>query len=327
MMTIRYYLFAIHPIVYTILLLPAVIVSSISTGGLWRWVRGGEYMTREGLAVYEFGGRDVIHFLNTRSEDAILLESDGHFALIDAAEHSRPGADGQPAGGHERYIIDYIQRVAGGNLDFVLATHPHIDHMGGFRTILRADGITVGRAYARPGESRYHAELAEACAEKGIELIQEGLDGLQFTLGNMRLTILNGGPDDPRAGVNGNSMCLLVECNGSNALLAADTNYASDTEMRLADAVGGRLDLLKVGHHGYDGSNGPVYLARLRPATAVYTNIYDWININVKRRFALVSNTTQLCTGDFGGIAAVFGAGGVGYYAIGEYPSGIGGME
>ena len=323
MTNIRHFLFGIHPVLYTILLLPVVIWSSISTGGALRWIQGGEYMTRDGLAAYDFApqGRDVIHFLNTKSEDAILLESDGHFALIDAAEHSRPGDDGQPAGGHERYIADYINRVAGGKLDFVLATHPHIDHMGGFRSILRAEGITVGRAYVKPGESRYHTELEEACAEKNIPLVQEGLDGLEFTLGSMKLTILNGGADDPSTDVNGNSMCLLVECGGKRALLAADTNYGSDTEMRLADAVGGQLDLLKVGHHGYDGSNGPVYLAKLRPKTAIYTNIYDWINSNVKRRFALVSNTTQLCTGDFGGVAAVFGDDGPRYCAIEEYPT------
>ena len=32
------------------------------------------------------GGRDCIHFLSTGSSDAILLESDGRFAMVDAGE-------------------------------------------------------------------------------------------------------------------------------------------------------------------------------------------------------------------------------------------------
>ena len=55
------------------------------------------YAARYTIMPESFDGTysDRIHFLNTENSDAILLESDGHFALIDAGEGScgRKNAD------------------------------------------------------------------------------------------------------------------------------------------------------------------------------------------------------------------------------------------
>ena len=75
-------------------------------------------------------GADRIHFLNTGSSDAILIESNGRFALVDAGEDSDYPADRPNLiyTGYEQVVLQYLKdHAADGNgkvtLDFVLATH------------------------------------------------------------------------------------------------------------------------------------------------------------------------------------------------------------
>ena len=88
-------------------------------GGVWRCIaqatKGEELITRTGLPAYvkTIPGAKI-HFLSTGSSDAILLESDGHFALVDCAE-----------AGYKDYVLGCVKRTAAGTdgkvtLDFVL---------------------------------------------------------------------------------------------------------------------------------------------------------------------------------------------------------------
>jgi competence protein ComEC len=89
-----------------------------------------------------------------------------------------------------------------------------------------------------------------------------------FTLDGVAFTFLHPEPGWPGWGsdVNEDSLVLLVEYGGFQALFAGDAGFPA--EEALAD-VAPRVDLLKVGHHGSRGSTGEPWLDRLRPAVAV----------------------------------------------------------
>ena len=59
----------------------------------------------------EIPGTDRIHFMRTGSSDAILLESDGHFAMVDAGEDTdNPrGFDGLNLPGYEQDVLAYLK--------------------------------------------------------------------------------------------------------------------------------------------------------------------------------------------------------------------------
>ena len=69
-----------------------------------------------------------------------------------------------------------------------------------------------------------------------------------------------------REDLNDDSAVLLVRAGTFEALLAGDLGVKA--ESLLAGRVG-RVDLLKVGHHGSAGSSGAGWLAELRPRAAV----------------------------------------------------------
>jgi len=88
------------------------------------------------------------------------------------------------------------------------------------------------------------------------------------------------------------------------------------------------VDLVKSGHHGGEGSNTKVFADTLAPQTVVSTGgAGGGGHYRVQQRYLQAGAQQLFCTGDFGGIVAVFGESGIAYYSIGESPAGLGGAE
>jgi beta-lactamase superfamily II metal-dependent hydrolase len=295
--------------------------------------------------------RNMIHFINAWTipysrwpTDAILLESNGKYGLIDA---------GLP--GHEDYIINYLQRLQNPTdgkvrLDFILSTHPDDDHIGGFvggntqypnsttnvgpfPGLISKTNVTIGRAYLKEGfdigtthENQDHAKMISQCRGRNIPVIYSR-NGMEITLGEMKVTFLNANDvkNDP-TNYNGGSMCQLVEVGAFKALLMADlqgpqggVHGAGETSVvdHLKSKNITKAQLLKVGHHGNMGHTVD-FLNQIKTDFAVYTNrtdnttfpsggaqITDSGATGVNRLKTANSNVKQYVTRDSGGVLAV----------------------
>ena len=72
-------------------------------------------------------------------------------------------------------------------------------------------------------------------------------------------------------------------------------NHRLDDEKRTAERVG-KIDLLKIGHHGYPGSNGIMYLKKIQPKYAIVTNfkkLYIPILDSILRLFRILKFIQQ----------------------------------
>ena len=234
-----------------------------------------------------------IHFLPVLG-DAILLESNGLFALIDGGEDSDnpKGLAALDYPGYEQLVIDYIKSVAGDEngkvtLEFVIGTHAHSDHLGGLDSVILDPDIEVKRGYLkRYNEERisdfevmnwdnqevYNQTIA-ALEEVGAEIIQD-LTMEPFSLGEMVIQLFNVEQDETfpvvKKGENENSLGIKVTVGNYSAFLAGDMNNADGDEDRLAPLIG-EVTLLKLGHHGLSGSSSSYFLNTLRPIYSIVT--------------------------------------------------------
>lgn len=149
--------------------------------------------------------------------------------------------------------------------------------------------------------------MLDACKNNNVEVVQN-ISNESFMLGNFKITFLNTENKKRffKYGENINSVVTLVEKNGTKVLLVGDLNYKANDEKPIADRVG-KVDLLKVGHHGYFWSTSRYLVKKLAPEYSVITNTWSAVFADVKYKLTKVAKSKVLCTQDENGVIAVIG--------------------
>jgi beta-lactamase superfamily II metal-dependent hydrolase len=211
----------------------------------------------------------------------------------------------QEARDNTSQVLSYLNSVGAtpANVEFLVGTHPHSDHIGGAPQVI--DRYKPARVYTPEYEDGYitspsqlwdnlfiYDRFLAAAQGAGSSIIQRFdpaaplvpesgsvLGCSEFDLGSMHITLLNTDESYKETGVygaNAFSLGVLVEANGQRAFLAGDINNIPESsggkssEDNLAPIIG-KVDVLKLGHHGNPNSNTPDYLRTLAPSIAVQT--------------------------------------------------------
>lgn len=268
-----------------------------------------------------------IHFLNTGHSDCIILESQGKIAMIDAAEDTEypPNKPHLNLTGYEDQVVDYLLKNFSDsegkvNIEFVMGTHAHSDHIGGFDTVINHPDINVRTAYLKP----YHEEniffyerkswdnvevytqMLDAIKANSVELI-ESFDRQKVKLGDFEIEFLNGTYRKRRIkfGENINSVVAVVKIGKYKSVLAGDLNYKDGDEKKFAREIG-KVDLLKVGHHGYVGSTSAFWIKSLMPKYAIVCNWSKAIYPDIRLKLEHISKSQIIATADVNGAIVEF---------------------
>ncbi|MEG1846569.1 MAG: MBL fold metallo-hydrolase [Oscillospiraceae bacterium] len=266
-----------------------------------------------------------IHFLNTGHSDCIVIESDGHFAMVDAGEDN-DFPENKPhlkAKGYEDEIIAYLLKNCTNtdgrvSLDFVLGTHAHSDHIGGFDTIINHPLVDVKKAYLKPynenevfimelkrwDNTEVYMQMLNALKKNNVEIVED-LSNVSFSLGKLNITLLNGEQRNRKIkfGENINSIVTLIESGNTRAVLAGDLNYKGGDERKLAKLIG-KVNLLKVGHHGLFGSTSINWIKTLKPEISVIPNFIKNVYPDVLFKLKKIAKSEIYCTADKNGVIA-----------------------
>ena len=234
--------------------------------------------------IIENTNTNMLHFINTASSDAILIESNGHFGLIDSGnpyqyiknevEHVQIdesiGERNQWTSDPDQSVqavIDYLNYLKVDKLDFIIGTHAHSDHIGGIPAIayyfVNSNTKYYYREYRKTREDtsqidwanyKYYLAAFNSMQKKSAQLIDVTNKVIIFDFGDLNLELLNTDidPDELNLGENQNSIVTFIHYRNTKILLAADMIAKDD--QKLKDYVG-KLDVLKLAHHGYSESS------------------------------------------------------------------------
>lgn len=303
-------------------LMAAIFILDIATVAI-----GNNYCRRFSVTQENFdlkNGDDRIHFLHTANSDAILLESNNKFALIDAGEGNNNPRRKTEYKGYEKEVVDYIKKVAGedgkATLDFILGTHCHYDHIGSFHSVIADEDILINKAYfkefnpmiAKEYEiekwkiDEIYAQIIDDLNLLGVPIISN-LPKEEFDFGDFKLQFFNTESSEEfyGKGENAASIGVKVRKGGKSAFLAADITKSTGLEDVIAHQVGD-IDLLKIGHHGYFGSSSKSFLSVLKPEIAIVTNQLGKVYPNVKWNLTMSAKVPFYATYDNNGIIASF---------------------
>lgn len=199
-----------------------------------------------------------VHFIDVGQGSATLLQSENSGVLIDSGERE-----------YGSTVVDYIKSCGIEKLDYVVATHPHTDHIGGLLTVLKevqVDNVIMPKIASEnvPTTKTYETFL-ELIAQKNIRAIAAKY-GKEYDIGRISLKIL--GPVEQNSDLNNMSVICLANVNSTTVLVSGD---AEKTEMRSVMNKNPNLscDIMLMGHHGSKTSLEKSFLLSADPNTAI----------------------------------------------------------
>ncbi len=238
--------------------------------------------------IEEINRDNHFYFLNVGAgTEAIIIEDQGKFGLIDTSYNSKAS-----------FILKQLKMLGAKELDFIIITHSHLDHMGGYSKIM--SNINVNTLYIKnPGNvnSDYvptYLSMIREAEDKGTAICNVTEEICQnFNIGYINIQLYNtdfytskgiDGLDRSRI-ENANSIVAVATINQRKIYFASDIgdyyNYKAET---LTAAQIGDIDVYKVAHHGYVSYNNNIQaLSYLKPEYNIVTNNKELSLTAVKR--------------------------------------------
>lgn len=199
-----------------------------------------------------------LHFINVGDADALLIESKGETALLDAGYYD---------GGET--TLNYLARQGVEKLDYAIISHPDGDHVGGMVTVL--DKMPVGsfmQSEIKSSDDSMGLEytlVREVLAKNDIPVTELAV-GDTFTVGEAVCTVL--APMREYEDTNNTSLVIRLTYGSFSALFCGDVeNDAEKDLVKSGEDI--KADLLKVPHHGSDTSSTARFLEAVSPEYAV----------------------------------------------------------
>lgn len=233
-------------------------------------------------------GKLTVHFLDVGQGDSALIifpkgrtmlvdgggelrfgRSAGSENRIDRADESEPVFSDNGFSIGEAVVSRFIWSLGRTQIDYVLATHAHADHIGGLSDVVR--NMWVGQAIVG------HAPLVDSEYDRFVNtlrwrkrILTSVSAGERFEIDGVAIEVLWPPAADGGTVTSGNndSVVLRLIYGSTSILLAGDIEEPAE-EALVKSGIDVRADLLKVPHHGSRTSSTKPFLEAVSPRYAV----------------------------------------------------------
>ena len=198
----------------------------------------------------------TVHFIDVGEGDAILLIQGDYAMLVDGGSVEMGTT-----------VFTYLRDNGVQKLEYLVATHPFVDHIGGLPDVLRRISVrNVLLPMVYHDTPAYNAFLI-AVEDSGAN-VAVPFAGHTFTLGNAIVTILSPNPTDEWENRANYSIVMRVEFGSTSFLLMGDA--MREVEANLLDSTAHlSSDVLKVARHGASSATTSGFLDAVTPSIAI----------------------------------------------------------
>lgn len=211
-----------------------------------------------------------VHYINVDQGDAILIQVNNKNLLIDSGPKS-----------HKKQLVKFLTDLNISKLDYVIATHPHEDHIGNMNTVLNSYKVQSFYAPKVYSYTKSFEQMIDSLKSNNLKInpIKRGCNTIN--LGFQTNVEVFSPINDTYDNENNYSPVIKISFGNNSFLFTGDAEKEiEDKLILLNDDL--KADILKVSHHGSSSSTSDAFLNRVSPKYAVISvgknNIYDHPN-------------------------------------------------
>lgn len=202
----------------------------------------------------EAGETMRVHFLNVGQGDSVLIETpNDKYMLIDGGDK-----------GSGKEIVAYLHEQGIQKLDYVVATHPDADHIGGLIDVIKSVEITNWLDSGKEHTSQTYLEMLTLIDDKDINFDVPAANDEILLDDNINIEVLYA--DEAASDNNDASLVLKVVYGDSSFLLTGDAGVAIEKVLMTEDID---VDVLKAGHHGSNTSSSEAFIKKVSPEITI----------------------------------------------------------
>ena len=195
--------------------------------------------------------------LDVGQGQSVVLHSDGKTALVDCGSSNTFVSAGDAA-------ADYLQSAGEQELDYLVLSHYHADHINGVETLLSRMAVDTLVLPDTEETSDQEQEILQLAAKYRIHVLSVS-ETQRLSFGEAALTVY---PPLGKGSTNEEGLTVLCTAGTFDVLLTGDMD--SDTETLLIDSYDlPDIEMLMVGHHGSRYATSTELLEAVTPEIAV----------------------------------------------------------
>lgn len=247
------------------LLLALLVIAGAFFANREGWLDGLTSLDGDSSTVLSLSKEAQVYFIDVGQGDSELIrlkQEDGSpfDILIDAGTRST-----------KQELSDFLHDLGVEDLDIVIGTHPHEDHIGGMAQILQ--DFPVETLYlpeicdSMTPTTRTYENMLDAIDEKQVTVRTAAAGDVLFQSDSISFSVLSPSRDD-YDNLNDFSIVTRLVVGETSFLFQGDAE--ADVEAEILDAgYDVSCDVLKLGHHGSSTSSSEAYITAASPKNAV----------------------------------------------------------
>jgi len=204
---------------------------------------------------YAEGEQLRVEILDVGQGNAVLLESQGHYVLIDGGDRETSS-----------FVVSYLKDQGIDTFDYIVVSHFDSDHLAGVIGVLHQFGVNQILTPDYEGDTKLYQSFQEVVEQNQVMEIHPTQEEV-YSFGTAEMEILGpvyyGHSDE-----NEDSICIRVTNGANSFLICGDIGEDTETEL-VHTGVDVSAEVYLLNHHGSNTSNTQEFIDLVQPSYAV----------------------------------------------------------